>query len=271
MSTYPKFLGVFKPHLVKSANQELELRLEMMAKACWPKKMECPTAKRIVVIAPHPDDETIGCGGFLLKHKGQSEIKIINIFNGDGGGALEEGPWENTVAYKKKLVEVRKAELDIAAKELGANQVIRLGVSDCEPVISDKEFDAIRKEFSDFQPDLVLVPWLFDKHPHHQMACDMVTKACKGMDFMTLSYEVWGLLAMNAFCDVSEQSPVKKKILENYKSQLKTVDYLSYVDGLEKTRAFMAPVNNQRNGAVEAYFSLPSKDLFDLVQKKLNK
>ena len=204
--TYPRFMGMFKVHLLKSAELELELRLEMMAKACWPKKLDCPTGKRILVIAPHPDDETIGCGGFLLKHKGKSEIKIINIFNGDGGGALDEGPWENNSAYRGKLVEIRKKELDKSAKELGANEVIRLGISDCEPQISDKEIAIVRKNVSCFTPDLVLIPWLFDKHPHHQMACKLVAKACQGFDFMTLSYEVWGLLAMNSFCDITENS-----------------------------------------------------------------
>ncbi len=266
--TYPRFLGTIKPHLMKSASEEMEIRLEMMGKSSWPKLLEAPLAQRILVISPHPDDETLGCGGFLLKHKNKAEIKIINLFNGENGGALEDSPWQNEHAYKQKLIEVRSQELDFAAQELGANEVVRCEISEGDPKINDSILEMIREKTREFQPQVVLIPWLFDRHSHHQMACSIFTKACKGMDFMTISYEIWGLLPMNGFMDVTDVSPAKKSILSNYKTQLKTVDYLSYVDGLEKTRAFMAPINKMRNGAVEAFFLLPSKDYFDLVTTK---
>jgi hypothetical protein len=81
--TYPRFLGTIKPELMRSAASELAPRLASWQASVWPKRLEPPLAKRILAISPHPDDEAIGCGGLLLAHANKSEIRIVNVYNGD--------------------------------------------------------------------------------------------------------------------------------------------------------------------------------------------
>src|SRR6516162_6217495 len=110
--TYPRFVGTIKPELLGHSASELAPRLEMHQASWWPKRLEFPVARRLLAISPHPDDETVGCGGLLLAHAGKSEIRIVNVYNGDGGGALDDGPWHDNPDYKARLVATRQCELD---------------------------------------------------------------------------------------------------------------------------------------------------------------
>jgi N-acetylglucosamine malate deacetylase 1 len=265
MLTYPRFLGTIKPTLLRGASSELEPRLAMYQQAWWPKRLESPLAKRILALSPHPDDESIGCGGLLLAHAGTANITIVNVYNGDGGGALEEGPWHNNSEYRAKLVEMRARELDQAAAILQADQVIRFGVSDCDGAPGPKEAAALRVILQQFAPEIVLLPWMLDNHPHHRMTNRLFAEAAQGLSTMVLGYEIWTLLTPNAFFDFTELQDRKRKLISQYVSQLRTVDYITYVEGLANTRAFHLLVSENRSGSVEAYLALPCEDYCNLV------
>ena len=264
--TYPRFLGTIKPELMGTSAGELRSRLEMHEASWWPKRLECPLGKRILAISPHPDDESIGCGGLLLSHVGKAEIQIVNVYNGDGGGALEEAPWRYDAAYRDRLVEVRRRELDRVASVLNASKVTRFGVSDCDGSPGSKEIAALRQVLQDFAPDVVLLPWLLDNHPHHKKTNCVFAEAAQSFDSMVLAYEIWGLLSPNAFFDITDVLDRKRELITIYASQLRTVDYIGYSEALARMRAFHYPVRDNRSGAVEAFVALPSRDYCDLVR-----
>ena len=55
--------------------------------------------------------------------------------------------------------------------------------------------------------------------------------------------------------------------MKNYRTQLNTIDYLSYVKGLAAVRAFHSPIRNDRSGAVEGYLALPNEEYCKLVYR----
>src|SRR5207249_3480448 len=90
MLTYPRYLGTIKPEFIRRSQAESEALLLLKSlKACWwPVVLECPVGKNVVVCSPHPDDESIGAGGFLLRHRAAASLHLICVFNGDKGGSV---------------------------------------------------------------------------------------------------------------------------------------------------------------------------------------
>ena len=263
--TYPRFLGTIKPELMKSAARELAPRLAVLHGSWWPKQLVAPVAKKILAISPHPDDESIGCGGLLLSHVDHSEIRIVNVYNGDGGGALGEESWRDDADYRVRLANVRRKELDEVAAMLRA-EVIRFGISDSIGVPGASEIAALRRILESFAPDIVVLPWFLDNHPHHRITNRIFVEAAKGLDLMVLAYEIWGLLSPNAFFDITDVLSRKCEMIEMHASQLRTVDYVQYAEALARTRAFHCRVKDNRSGAVEAYLALPCADYCDLAR-----
>jgi N-acetylglucosamine malate deacetylase 1 len=264
--TYPRFLGSIKPELMGPAANRMELALRLSRSNWWPKRLAVPAASRILAISPHPDDETIGCGGFLCLHAGRSEIRIVNVYNGELGGALEEGPWRNDAEYMKRLVDARSAELDNVAQTIKASVIMRLGVGEFAGSPGENEVLALRGVLKHFQPEIVLLPWFLDSHPHHRATNKLFAEAAEGVRTMVLGYEIWDLLVPNAFLDITDVLNEKAELVRKFPSQLRTVDYVGYVQALARSRAFHYPVRDLRDGAVEAYLALPSTDYCDLVK-----
>ena len=244
--TYPRFLGTIKPELMASASSQLSPRLALYSESWWPKQLKPPVAEKILALSPHSDDESIGCGGFLLAHAGKAEIHIVNVYNGDGGGALEEGPWRNDPAYRSRLVDVRARELDQVAETLQASRVTRFGVSDCDGVPGATEVAALRQILQTFAPEVVLLPWMLDSHPHHKNTNRLLADAAQDFDFLVLGYEVWGLLSPNAYLDITDVQDRKRDLIALHASQLRTVDYLAYSEALARVRAFHNPIRDVR-------------------------
>lgn len=265
--TYPRFLGTIKPELMRTARTDLAARLGVMQASGWPKRLQPPIGRRLLALSPHPDDEAIGCGGLLLAHSGVAEIRIVNVYNGEGGGELPEGAWRDETDYKQRLVTAREKELDRAAQRLGATKVVRLGVSDCTGAPGSREIEALRREIVGFRPDVILLPWLLDNHPHHRLTNVLLADAAVDCDAVVLGYEIWSLLSANAYFDISEQIDKKLDLVSVYESQLRTVNYMAYARGLASIRAFHATIGSKRDGAAEAYFALPCRDYCDLVKQ----
>ena len=264
--TYPRFLGAIKPDLLAKSAAETQARLRGLYEAWWPKLLEVQEGKRILAIAPHPDDETIGAGGFLLKHRGRSAIHLLTVFNGEGGGRLESGPWQDTPEYKSRLIAARKEESNEIARRLQAASLRHLDIPDgsIEPNI-----DAARKlraAIDRVKPDIVLLPWFLDRQRDHRVVNILYAWACQDLPALVLSFEIWEMLQPNAILDIAEVLEEKLALVNCYRTQTTTIDYHSLCQGLAKTRAFYSPVREERNGAVEAFFALPGSEYCELVR-----
>ena len=71
---------------------------------------------KIIIISAHPDDETLGAGGTLLKHKNSGDtlawLIVTNIFENQG--------------YTKTKIEERQREIDTVSKKYGFSTVHKL-------------------------------------------------------------------------------------------------------------------------------------------------
>lgn len=272
MLTYPRFIGAIKPQLLAEAELEFEARLACLKSGWWPTKLNFPVGRRILAISPHPDDETIGAGGLLLAHRGYAEISVITIFSGDGGGLLENGQRHATAEYKSRLVEARTKELRAACKHFSGNVIAGLGLPDGSvPSPIEASVERLRCVIQGIKPDVVILPWPLDKHPDHRTANFLWAHACADMPCMILGTEIWSLGYPNAYFDITDVFPEKLAAINEFKTQLATVDYISLVEGLAKIRAFQCGIHERRSGAAEAYLALPNKEYCDLVLSLMHK
>lgn len=264
--TYPRFLGQIKPRLLGASEDETQARLMSMQR-CWDRSiLKAPLGKRLLVISPHPDDESIGCGGLLLAHRGCAEVHVVTLFNGEGGGQLKDGPWQNTPVYKERLVEQRKRELSTAAAQLGLASTHALDLPDGYSDPKKEDVRRLREIVMKIRPDVVLIPWYLDTLPDHRMANLLYASACPDSECVTLGFEVWTLCPVNAVFELGELLGEKQRLVSHYESQIATVDYATYVKALAEVRGFIHGMGVRRNSPSEAFFALSNRDYCELVR-----
>ena len=262
--SYPRFLGYVKPQLMTASEEEFLVRRKLLARAWEPRQLLVPVGKRLLALCPHPDDESIGAGGLLLAHRGLAEIHLVCLCNGEAGGEPDETAIDNTDA-KSRLVETRKAEFRKAADALNAVSVHHLDFPDGGIPCSAVAIEQLRKVVEEIRPDVVLLPWFLDDQVDHRRANVLYAWACADLEAMVLGYEIWSMLEPNAVFDITQQLPAKLSLIQNYSSQMRTVDYVSYADGLARVRAYHAALLPRRSGAAEVFLALPNREYCELV------
>lgn len=181
--------------------------------------------KNIVVIAPHSDDETLGAGGYLLKHKGLGDkIYWVNVTNAkvEHGYTCEEVDAWNHIIQQVKI-------------EMGFEEVFDLGFEPAglDKLEKSKIVSEIKKVFDNIQPNVVLVPFYNDIHSDHRivfeaaMACSK-TFRCPSIE-MILCMEIISEtdyavsddgFVPNHYVDISEYIDKKIDILQLYDSEI---------------------------------------------------
>ena len=152
-------------------------------------------AQRILVIAPHPDDESLGCGG-LIATLAPLRRQFRFVFVTDGGAShANSETWS-----RQRLADRREAEALEAMHLLGVGDhsrtVLRLpdaGMPAEGSVEDDDALATLAAEIGRFRPDLVLLPWRRDPHRDHRDSWSLTQRAlaAAGQAPETLEYAIW--------------------------------------------------------------------------------
>jgi len=122
-------------------------------------------AARCMVVAPHPDDETLGCGATIsAKRAAGTAVRVVIVTD----GRRSHGP---DVVAEEELVARRSAEAveACAALGVGRSDVVQLGWMDSTLHGRVDELSrCIEGVIADFAPDEVLVPCALESHPDHR-------------------------------------------------------------------------------------------------------
>jgi LmbE family N-acetylglucosaminyl deacetylase len=144
-------------------------------------------ANRVVVVAPHPDDEVLGAGG-LMQEALQRGIPLELIAVTDG----EASHPHLSDAQALDLASVRRQESLVALQRLGWREpvITRLGIPDGQVGQKRQELrDALRDLVR--PGDLCVSPWTRDGHPDHNACGEAVVKAAREVGARALGYLVW--------------------------------------------------------------------------------
>lgn len=123
--------------------------------------------KHVLVVFPHPDDETFGCGGTIAIFK-KAGVPVTYLCGTLGQMGRNMG--RPFFATRESLPHVREAELEEACQALGIDRLIKLGLRDKTVEFEDPEVlaDKIGEVIAEVQPSLILTHYPgFAVHPDH--------------------------------------------------------------------------------------------------------
>lgn len=188
--------------------------------------------KSVLVVAAHPDDEVLGCGGTIAKlSKKGLKINILFISDGVSSRKLSQ---KN---FLKELQNRRKACIK-ACRILGSNKPIFYGLPDnaLDKVPLLKIVKIVEKYISKFKPEIIFTHFFNDLNIDHQIVNKAVVTSCrpqsknpvKTMLFFEIpSSTEWqisknkNVFNPNWFEDINLQLNLKIKALKAYKNELR--------------------------------------------------
>lgn len=213
----------------------------------------------VAVLAPHFDDEVIGCGGALLRHaRGGGEITAIFLTDGRRGdsdlyrdASLDA---DAVAAAEVALAKRRKLESERAAKIIGIGELVFLdepdGALEARPQVVEALSAALRRA----RPQVVYVPSVLDTHLDH-WAVNLVLRECLRAGALAeegvrlRQYEVWTPLVVNRVVEIEDLLETKVEALRQFESQHPEQQLIPQFVGLSQYRSI-----HRGTGPAEAFF-----------------
>ena len=205
-------------------------------------------------IAVHPDDETLGCGGTILKHKAQGDQIFWLVMTGPQKGLMPQ--------FTDEFLAKRDAMVDGIAEAYGFDETIKLNLP-TQMLHSLDLRDIIQKVsevFKRIQPNVIYMMFANDVHSDHRVAFDAVYSCTKSFryPFIERIYMIEALsetefaVAMpgntfvpNVFVDISEYIDKKLEIMSMFKGEIQQDPFprsLSSLKALARVRGSRAGV-----------------------------
>ncbi|WP_324678359.1 PIG-L deacetylase family protein [Hymenobacter sp. GOD-10R] len=150
---------------------------------------------RTVVIAPHPDDESLGCGGLMATLRAML-VPVAAVLITDGTMSHPHSR-KFPPAARRALREAEFAEaLSLLGVEADASLLLGLpdgAVTDLPPAAFEQAVASLTKYLEDWAPATIVVPWRRDPHPDHRATSKLVQAAVARLPIAprVLEYLVW--------------------------------------------------------------------------------
>ena len=227
-----------REHRVQPAPDRAPFAAWRAQTAAWPicplpQPLDLPVGGAALVLAPHSDDETFGCGGTLALLR-QAGWRIKVVVATDGARGDPEGYLDGDVVVH------RQRETRAALAVLGVEDVDFLGEPDGDFFHKEEVASRFADIWESFAPDWLLVPPVLDFHRDHVnaslMALDLwQSSGCRERLFF---YELWQPLPVNRVVDVTPVLALKQRAMEAYGLPMRYGDYSDAFDGIMRYRGF---------------------------------
>lgn len=218
-----------------------------------------PGDGRVIVLAPHMDDETLGCGGTIARHaKAGAQVTVIFLTDGRYGGGSYSGMTEPERNRKmQELIGVRKQEARCAGAILGVQSLVFFDAEDTRLSADRRVPKLLREILKREQPHCVYLPYFLDQHRDHRAANGVLLSAVAGtrLEFECRGYEVWTPLFANCVVEIDVAMESKRRAMACYRSQLADTDYAHAAIGLNAHRSLA--LGGKAGLFAEAFHSLP--------------
>lgn len=183
--------------------------------------------KKVIVISAHPDDETLGVGGTLLKHKRNGDkiywLIVTNVFESHG--------------FNAERVKLRQEEIEKVSKSFGFEKTIKLDYPTM--TLSSSSLITLVPKISEvfglIEPEIIYTLNRSDAHSDHRILFDAVMACTKSFRYpyikQVLMYECISetefapalpekMFVPNFFVDITEFLSTKLEIMKLFESEL---------------------------------------------------
>lgn len=161
-----------------------------LSRATWitPAQL-CPPGRRLVVVAPHPDDEILACGGLLASLRGRErDLLLISVTDGEGSHPGSQ-QWTEHRLRRQRPQESRHA-LQRLGLDLQLLDWRRLGLKDT--AVARDEAYLVNHLTQLLKPgDQLLCTWRGDGHADHEAVGRACAQAAQARDVQLLEVPVW--------------------------------------------------------------------------------
>lgn len=185
---------------------------------------------KILIIAPHPDDEVLGCGGTIKKYTKQGNKVYLCIVT---KGYMPD--------WTEEFIRNKKKEVANSAKVLGIEKVFFLDLPavKLDTVLQKDINDAITKCIGEVEPEVLYIPHRGDLNKDHKIVFESAIVAARTkpnfsikriLSYETLSETEWGnqktgkmedVFLPNVYIDISDTVEDKLEAMKCYKPELK--------------------------------------------------
>lgn len=207
----------------------------------------------ILVIAPHHDDEVLGCGGTIIKHRKKgARISVVYITAGWSGIP--------SIKSKERATKIREREARVACKILGIEKIFFFREKDRSLIYNGETVQRLIRVIRKVNPEIIYAPHHEEKDFEHKISHEITKEAfwlSKSPYFPKLGkpaeslnalylYEVWTpMREYSATEDITEVAELKAKTLRAYKSQMKHLNLVDAILGLNTYRGSMVGIEKK--------------------------
>ena len=209
-------------------------QLDFFREVLVPQELDISEMKNVLVLAPHQDDEAIGCGGLLLKLS-QQKTNVHLCFLTDGAELSNADDSPRTRAEEAAKV-AQKLNAEISSLEIN-NITLEIQNEDLDTLVQ-----LINKGW-----DTIVTVWPLDQPAKHRLCSYLVGEAVRRSTFKKdlLFYAVHTDLLPNYYLDITQSIDQKQALINTYTSQINAQRYDHISRGLDAWRSRFLKVSNE--------------------------
>lgn len=216
-----------------------------------------PDLRRPLVLAPHPDDESLGAGGTLAGLAASGSEPLVCMVT-DGGATPGTGLDAAAVAARRR----REAETACSVLGVGAPVFQHLPDGGVRDHVDWLAAEVVRL-VAEHRADGVFAPWLLDGHDDHEAVSRAVALADLPPETAIWAYETWAPLVPNRVVDVTMHQDVKERAVAAH-----VTAHLSFdVGALVALGRYRSAHGLHGVGHAEAFLVLPHREHRALAER----
>jgi len=208
------------------------------------------SSDRVLILAPHPDDESIATGGLIQSARSAgATVRVIVLTDGDNNPWPQrwiEKRWRIDALARRRWGMRRREEARTALRILGldADDAVFLGLPDMglTDLLMHNDQDIVRElraQFDEFRANLLIMPAVSDRHPDHSAAHILARAALAPLAIPRLyTFAVHGRSAEASAAVVAltpQQRDIKRAAILAHRTQMQLSQrrFLRYADSVE--------------------------------------